>query len=157
MTVLAIDPGTAYSAYALMTFPDFSLLAHGKEENGALLDMLSDLSARADEVAVEMVACYGMPVGREVFETCVYIGRLCERFAREVSMVYRLDEKRAICHDLRANDATIRRALIDRYAKHDLRTGKGTKKAPDVFYGISADEWQAIAVGVTHYEKRKED
>jgi hypothetical protein len=119
--------------------------------------MLPELSEKAHRVAVEMIASYGMPVGREVFETCVWIGRFSERCAKPVSFVYRIQEKLTICHDTRANDASIKRELIDRYARHDFRTGKGTKKNPDTFYEVSKDVWQAIAVGVTFYEKGATD
>ena len=98
-----------------------------------------------------MVASYGMAVGEEVFETCVMIGKI-ERTAdiREIhrSRVYRKEEKLEICHDSRAKDANIRRALIDRFAVHDKKRGTGTKKNPDWFFGFAGDMWAAFAVGV---------
>ena len=156
MKILAIDPGCTESAFALITMPDFSIIEKDKLPNETLKDMLPRLSAEADTVAIEMVASYGMPVGREVFETCVWIGRFMAASERSAAFVYRMDEKMALCHDTRAGDANIRRALVDRYARHDLANGKGTKKNPDTFYGVSKDVWQAIAVGVTHYEKIKD-
>lgn len=157
MLILAIDPGNTESAYALIEMPNFSIVEKGKLNNEDLKERLPILSTRAHRVAIEMIASYGMPVGREVFETCVWIGRFMAASARSAAFVYRMDEKMALCYDARANDATIKRALIDRYAKHDLRTGKGTKKNPDTFFDVSKDVWQAIAVGVTFYEKGATD
>ena len=34
-----------------------------------------------------MVACYGMPVGKEVFDTCIWIGRFIQE-ADELGAVY---------------------------------------------------------------------
>jgi hypothetical protein len=157
MIIFAIDPGNVQSGYALLRMPDFKLLKFGKIENEELLEMLPGILPQVDIFAIEMIAAYGMPVGRDVFETCVYIGRFIEKaLPMPHNYIYRKDEKITLCGSMKAKDANIRQALIDRYAKHDFKHGKGTKKAPDVFYGVSKDVWQAIAVGVTYYEKQKE-
>ena len=157
MRIFAIDPGNEASAYALVELPDFRIIEKGKIPNGELLDMCRSITGEsADIAAIEMISSYGMPVGREVFETCVWIGRFMGATPKGLKFVYRLDEKLCLCHDTRANDASIRRALIDRYAKHDFKTGRGTKKAPDVFFGMKSDIWSAIAVCVTAYEKEIE-
>jgi hypothetical protein len=108
---------------------------------------------------IEMVASYGMAVGKSVFETCVMIGRLTEAaktIGVPVDYIYRMEEKVTICHDSKAKDSNIRQALIDRFAQHDLKNGKGTKKDPDWFYGFAADTWSAYAVGTVWFDKRAE-
>lgn len=157
MIIFAVDPGYTESAFALVRMPDFEIIEKGKLPNDDLLNICRRCTAEAVDLAViEMVACYGMPVGREVFETCVWVGRFLAATPQGLQFVYRLDVKRCLCHDTRANDASIRRALIDRYAQHDLKTGRGTKKNPDTFYGVKSDIWSAIAVCVTAYEKEIE-
>ena len=154
MTILALDPGNTQTGYAVIEMPEFRLVEFGKIGNDVMLDRIvrSDLPP-VDAVAIEMVASYGMAVGREVFETCVWIGRFHQAADHpNTHYVYRKEEKEILCGSLRAKDANIRQALIDRYAKHDLKNGKGTKANPDIFYGVSKDVWAAIAVGVTYYE-----
>ena len=154
--ILAIDPGNTESGWALIKMPEFVLLEFGKEENNKLLGILPHLAA-ADHVCIEMVASYGMAVGKDVFETCVWIGRFIQAIhPKEYTYIYRKDEKMTLCGSMKAKDSNIRQALIDRYATFDFKSGKGTKKNPDTFYGVSKDVWQAIAVGVTYYEKEKE-
>jgi hypothetical protein len=152
-SILAIDPGNTESGFALINMPEFELLEFGKVSNEALLLGVPFLAGKADSFAIEMVASYGMPVGKDVFETCVWVGRFIQAAETPYHFVYRKDEKLCLCNSLKAKDSNIRQALIDRYAKFDFKNGKGTKKNPDTFYGVSKDVWQAIAVGVTHYER----
>lgn len=158
-TILAVDPGNTHSGYAIIGMPDFALIEFGKVENEELLDILENYSKAnaVDVFAIEMVASYGMAVGKHVFETCVWIGRFEQIIQpHKATLIYRKEEKLCLCGNLKAKDGNIRQALIDRYAKHDFRSGKGVKKNPDTFYGVSKDVWQAIAVGVTYYENQKE-
>lgn len=152
--ILAIDPGNKDSAFVLMD-REYNVVDRGKVDNPALLDYIQQNRGRIEHLVVEMIASMGMAVGAEVFETCVMIGRI-EQLADMLhiprSRVFRKDEKLAICGDSRAKDVNIRRALIERFAKHDLANGKGTKKCPDHFYGFRADMWAAFAVGVVYLD-----
>ena len=162
MIVFAIDPGNEQSAWCLMN-DKYELLGFGKQENrevmNVLLSKLSDGSiSSSDCIAIERVASYGMPVGREVFETCEWIGRFSQEAEKKanVNYIYRRDEKLYLCFDSKAKDANIRAALIERFAKHDLKNGRGTKANPDYFYGVKADIWAAIAVATVFLDMRQE-
>ena len=79
------------------------------------------------KVIIEMIASYGMAVGKEVFDTCVWIGRFVELARLQnigVEYIYRKDEKINICNSMKAKDSNIRQALIDRFGE------VGTKKNP---------------------------
>ena len=152
--LLSIDPGNVYTAFCLIR-EDYSIADKGKVENADMLQIIRDASTVIDHAAVEMIASYGMPVGAEVFETCIMIGRieqLLDELGIEHSRVFRADEKLCICHDSRAKDSNIRAALIDRFARHDKKRGTGTKGNPDWFYGVSKDIWAAYAVGVVYLD-----
>lgn len=155
--IVAIDPGNEYSAYVLIG-PDLRPIAGAKMANELmwvdLLDHLQELDPYEKvSFAIEMIASYGMPVGAEVFDTCVWIGVLKERLRHyPITLIYRKDEKMAICHSMKANDATIKQALIDRFAPGEKNYGKGTKAKPGWFYGFKADIWAAYAVGVTYHD-----
>lgn len=156
MKILAIDSGNTESGVAIIRMPDFRLEWFAKLPNEDVYKVAHRYDF--DEIAIEMVACYGMPVGKDVFETCLWVGRFVEQFKEyKISFVYRKEEKLHLCGSLKAKDSNIRQALINRYAKLDFKNGKGTKKAPDTFYGVANDVWAAIAVGVTHYERSVEN
>ena len=154
MRIFAIDPGCTESAYCVIE--DYKPKEFGKIENEKLRELLHRRTAYEEFecVVIEMVASYGMAVGREVFETCVWIGRFTETSCARVEYVYRMEEKMTLCHDSRATDSTIRQALIDRFASHDLKNGKGTKSNPDFFYGFAKDVWAAYGVGCTWLDRR---
>ena len=157
MEIFAIDPGNIQSAYCIMN-GQYELLEFAKLNNKDVMATLTQKLNMMDIVSIERVASYGMPVGREVFETCEWIGRFAQEAEKllPVSYIYRKDEKMYICGDMRAKDSNIRQALIDRFAKFDLKNGKGTKKNPDFFYGVSKDCWAAIAIAVTQLDMLKE-
>ena len=155
MSILAIDVGTTESGYALMEMP-FKLLKFGKVENEILLDIVKN--ENYDKLIYEEFQSYGMPIGVSTIKSITWNGRYIQcALDREKSIapIYRKDEKITLCNSMKAKDSNIRQALIDRYAKHDFKNGKGTKKNPDVFYGVSKDVWSAIAVGVTYYELKE--
>lgn len=156
-TILAIDPGCTESAYAVIDHTSRRPLWTGKIPNDQLLTRLHGVidSMDIEIVAIEMVASYGMAVGREVFETCVWIGRFQQVAVNSgpgpgtcVRLVYRRDVKLHHCHTSKAKDSNIAQALIDRFAPGAPNRGKGTKAAPGWFYGFRADIWQAYALAV---------
>ncbi len=146
--MLAIDPGNTQSGWCLY---EDTLLESGVLENHDMLEMVYQF--RSCELAIEMIASYGMAVGREVFETCVWIGRFMQWHNRpdEVKLVYRKDVKLHLCHDMRAKDANIRQAIIDLFPA--TGAGKtpqiGTKKQPGPLYGVNSHAWAALAVALT--------
>lgn len=160
MPIIAIDPGNVQSGYCVIDQKTLRPLEFGKIDNEELLKKLESAAEQGWRWGViEMVASYGMSVGRDVFDTTVWIGRFYQVLSDQcpVRMLCRIEEKKHICHDSRANDTAIRRALIDRFAAHDLKNGKGTKKKPDFFYGFKADVWAAYALGLTAIENREND
>lgn len=156
--IFAIDPGNIDSGYVL-TDDNLKPVSFGKVKNEELLQYIRHgIPAGKDiEYCIEMIASYGMPVGKEVFDTCVWIGRVMETVLQQASVlpvyIYRREEKLEICHSPKATDATIRQALVDRFAFGTPNYGKGTKREPGWFYGFKADIWQAYAVAVTFHDK----
>lgn len=155
MRVLAIDPGTAESAWVLLE--DGLPVSKGTEANEGVLGRVLPLHApfmdAPDVVVIEEVRSYGMPVGREVLETVKWTGRFQEAALRRglrVEWLGRKDVVLSLCGSPRGNDATVRRALLDRFG------GKGTKSAPGALYGFSGDEWQALAVACAWHDMQLE-
>ena len=159
MNVLAIDPGNVLSGWCILDDQTLEPLNFDKSLNDDVLALLENREGMTppDMVVIERVASYGMAVGKEVFLTCEWIGRFAQKaedLGIPVDYLYRRQEKLHICGDSRAKDGNIRIALIDRFAKHDTKNGKGTKKNPDWFYGFRADIWQAYALGIVFIETK---
>lgn len=142
--IIGLDPGPKESAYCVLDGE--RIVSFGKLENMAVMDVLEMYSSRENRLAIEMIASYGMAVGKEVFETCVWIGRFIETFKGPYRYVYRREVKLHICQSPRANDSNIRHALIDRFGD------PGTKKNPGKLYGLKKDIWSAFAIGLTALE-----
>lgn len=143
MTIIALDPGTTESGWCLLH--DGRVHDSGVMPNDDLLRRLPLLGNWSDTLAIEMIASYGMAVGREVFETCVWIGRFQQAWHNPdaVKLVYRREVKLHLCGTAKAKDPNIRQALLD------LIGPQGTKKAPGPTYGVRSHAWAALGVAVT--------
>jgi len=144
--VLALDPGTTETGFAILD--GSKVIGSGVKPNEEMLASLKAWRLAHFEptlLAMEMIASYGMPVGREVFETCVWIGRFQQAWHDPdvARLVYRKDVKLHLCHNPRAKDPNIRQALLDKVGP------QGTKKDPGPTYGVKSHAWAALAVAVT--------
>lgn len=155
MNILAIDPGTTESGWCV--YDGSRVIDSGVLPND---DMLVKVCAsRADRLCIEMIASYGMAVGREVFETCVWIGRFQQAWHKPegVELVYRRNVKLHLCGTAKAKDTNVRQALLDMFP----RTGGGktpqigTKGQPGPLYGVSSHAWPALGVAVTAHATRR--
>jgi Holliday junction resolvasome RuvABC endonuclease subunit len=135
--ILAVDPGTDKSAFVVLDRKEQRIIDKGIFANSEMFDVIKGCPEIT--VAIEMVASYGMPVGREVFETCVWIGRFyqaADDMALPIKLVYRKDVKMHLCGSMRAKDANVRQALVDLLGKEKTK-------------GIVKDMWAALGVAVT--------
>lgn len=146
--ILAIDPGNLQSGWCL--FDGQRVHDSGVLDNEEMLAKV--VSHRDKPLAIEMIASYGMPVGREVFDTCVWIGRFVQAHRPNCwRLVYRKDVKMYLCGSMKAKDGNIRQAIIDLFPA--VGGGKvpqiGTKAKPGPLYGVSSHAWAALGVAIT--------
>jgi len=143
---LGLDPGPVTSALALYD-RGVGLCSHYRVENSWLLEFLRVYDAAPDDVLViEQIASYGMPVGAEVFATCVVSGRFYQEWTRRGlagEWLTRNAVKMHLCGQPRAKDANVRQALVDRFG------GPAALKKGGPLYKVAGDSWSALAVAVT--------
>ena len=167
MLILAIDPGNEKSAYVVYNTETKAEGMHGILGNHELLGAIEDeCFSYCEKMAIEMPACYGMAVGKTVFDTCRWVGVFQLASGLKKSMlVYRKSVNKedgidsvvmCLCKNSRANDSNVRQAIIDRYpATGGGKTPQiGTKSKPGPLYGVSKDVWSALAVAITFEEKK---
>ena len=159
--ILAIDPGPEQSAALRYDAVSHEVDCVGILANEILVGSLELIGRHDTRFAIEMIASYGMPVGKDVFETCVWIGRFAQAWeaARDygehaAELVYRREVKLHLCNSVRAKDANIRQALIDRFGPGKEKA-IGLKASPGPLYGIKADLWAALGVAVTVADRRE--
>lgn len=145
MRCLAIDPGPTQSAFVL--YEPMRVLEHGHVDNDALLERLKQKTFGAAEyvTVIEQIEAMGMSVGASVFETVFWSGRFAQA-SRPFDRVPRRAVKLHLCGSMRAKDANIRQALIDRFGG-DGAIGRKAAKGP--LYGLGSHRWAALAVAVT--------
>lgn len=182
--VVGIDPGPEVSALAVI-WPETGVagpitvsveampndvaatilddLPHATEHQPArartaIAEAIGHLPFLAGDVVFESVESYGMPVGREVFDTVRCIGRLEERV--RLSMLRepvvrcariadwpRRKVKQIICGTVTAKDTNIRRSLLDMWGGAVQALGR--KAQPGPLYRVTKDGWAALAVAVS--------
>lgn len=138
MIILAIDPGSEQSAFVV--WDGRYLIEIGIVPNEHMRYLLTELVY--DHLAVEMVESYGMPVGKEVFQTVLWIGRFIEiarGHDKDWAQVYRSSIKLHLCNSRSAKDSNIRQVLLDRY-------GKTLTK------GVHKDIWSALAIATFYLD-----
>jgi hypothetical protein len=162
--ILAIDPGTERSAYVVYDADTARVLAFSILPNAEIESLIGDPLRtaeieRPEHCVIEMVASYGMAVGREVFETVYWVGRFARAWdfwgSPLAERMYRREIKLHLCDSPRAKDANIRQALLDRYGGSD-KIAKGTKHAKGPLYGFTSDVWAALAIAVTYAERDRQ-
>ncbi|WP_019652248.1 hypothetical protein [Variovorax atrisoli] len=152
MIILALDPGTTQTGF--VRYDGARVAESGVMQNSDMLLFLqNDARLEAQHLAIEMIASYGMAVGREVFETCRWIGRFQQAWHSpdSVEFVYRREVKLHLCGTSKAKDANVRQALIDLFpATGGGKTPQiGTKGQPGPLYGVSSHAWPALGVAMT--------
>jgi hypothetical protein len=151
--ILAIDPGNIETAYVVWNPEKQEIKYKGKVNNAYMVSFLKRNHAAFDIILIEMIASYGMAVGREVFDTCRFVGELeayCKIFDAKYRLVYRKDVKMHHCGTMKSNDSAIRQQMILKYGE------PGTEKKPGkITHGLKADMWQAFAIA-TYYTEEQE-
>ena len=161
MTILAIDPGTTESGVVAYNSKTHQVLGAAILPNHELTEApMFEFADDVSRVAIEMVASYGMPVGKDVFETVLWTGRIIQHLGRgwvgtnQTRLVYRRDVKHYLCNSAKAKDANVRQAIIDKF--QPTGGGKtpqiGTKTQPGPLFGISKHMWAALGVALTASE-----
>lgn len=149
--ILAIDPGTTHSGW--VNYAGRHIEGAGVMENAELLRHIREADW-AEQVAIEMIASYGMAVGAETFRTVWWTGRFAEawlaRSGRLPLEVYRKEVKSHLCGSQKAKDANVRQAVIDRYG--GKAEAIGNVKRPGPLYRVKSHAWQALAVAITASE-----
>lgn len=109
-------------------------------DNASFLDALSGFIHPEDLIAIEMISPRGSPVGSSVFLTCLWIGRIVERYHKHKNLFFltRPEISFLVCAKRTAKDSEIRAKLLAEYtARSDL---------PQRLNCVKYDLWSALAV-----------
>ena len=142
MRVLAIDPGTTKSGWCLLE--DGVPKDWAWEDNREIASCLINIGyPQADVLVIEDVGHYGLPVGKDVFETVKWIGKFEQGFEHfywdeflrsedtgsesalpRAVLIPRPEVLVNLCGKRQgANDSSVRQALIDRFGGNEVAVG----------------------------------
>ena len=144
--ILGIDPGPENSYWLKWDTENQKII-----DKGISLNTKFTLWSGVDVVVIEDIQCFGMPVGKSIFETAKAIGRFLERAENDsysllisTVQVTRREIKLHFCNSVRAKDSNIRQAILDRFGGKEKAIGK--KSCPGILYGVKSDFWSALAL-----------
>lgn len=160
-TILAIDTGTEKTGYCIIEQDTYRPLQFGKVENDEILNVIDEFDGQT--VVFERFAPQ-QRTGMTTVTAIVWYGRFIERCTRcgyslneGIVEIYRRDVKKHLLGKFDRSkgsaDSQLRKYLVQRFAKFDMKNGKGTKDSPDWFYGFSTtDVYAAYCVGVAYLD-----
>ena len=156
--ILAIDPGTDYSAY--IQWDGRVRKDMGKIPNKEIFPVIRDSYEKGIRtLVIEKITLY-QPANNYIHDTILWYGKFTHEWetmgGTSPVFICRSDVKKTLLKGLQGKhrkDGSIISYLTDRFG------AKGTKKNPNpVTYGMSADVWQAFALAVYYmdcYEVQK--
>lgn len=149
---ISVDAGTLQSGYIVLEngWGKIKIKEFGIVENDEIFRLFDKYAIDRAVICMEMINPMGMRIGRSTIDTIFWIGRFFDRAKTlecEPVLIERQIVKKTLCHKMRANDSTIRSALIKIYGE------PGVKKNPGFTYGIKSHIWQALACVTTYFIK----
>lgn len=147
--IYGVDPGPEVTGWVIWNGK--RVLDMGVTPNDDFLERLRNTAEGGIPMYIEMIASYGMAVGKETFQTCVWIGRYVEVWSilgYPWQFCYRTDIRTHHCHSSKAGDSNVNTAIRDKYG------GKGTKKDPGPFFGVKSHIWSAVAIATYALESK---
>lgn len=150
--VICIDPGPVASG--VVFFDGMDVTSPGVYTNESILHFIEMQVLFPVHLAIEGVSSYGMPVGKETFDTVEWIGRFSQKFGySRTTKILRREIKLFLCGTMAAKDKNVRRSILDIFPA--TGGGKipqvGTKKQQGPLYGVTSHAMSALAVGLTYH------
>lgn len=151
--ILGLDVGTTQTGYCFVDEDTFKPIQFGKIDNELIyseIHRLAEIKCNR-RIALEQFAFYGRAnaMGATTIEAITWNGKFireCEHLKLPWEFVLRKEETMLIVGNAKSGDKEVRHALISRFGK--TKSGKGTKKNPDFFYGFAEDVWSAYSVAL---------
>lgn len=155
-SVLAIDPGPLRSHAAVVWISGGvpRVIVHAALTTDAVIELAR--RSEVEAVVIEQITSYGMPVGQEVFDTCVVIGRIveaCTHNGVECHLIPRYEVKRAILGRTRGTDGEVWKGVIGLCGG---ASAVGRKGNPGPLYGVHGHCRQAVALGISQLNACRE-
>lgn len=153
--IYGLDPGTRESA--LVALQDERVYYVAILSNA---EMESELASVPEPpiLACELIGHFGtgMHAGKDVFETCFWMGRFLAAWGGPSRLIDRRKIKAHLCGTVKAKDKNVRQALLDLDRWPRAGGGAipqvGTKDQPGPLYGMKTHLWSALAVAVTYQD-----